>query len=55
MYGVVGKEEVEGSLLSLTSRKGGDLGQMTLDSALGAMVAAVTDEQRAARDDGLKG
>ena len=43
VYGVVGKEEVEGSLLSLTSRKGGDLGQMTLDSALGAMVAAVTD------------
>ena len=32
------------SLLSLTSRKGGDLGQMTLDSALGAMVAAVTDD-----------
>ena len=32
------------SLLSLTSRKGGDLEQMTLDSALGAMVAAVTDD-----------
>ena len=39
-FGVVGKDEVEGRTLSLKSRKGGELGSLSVDEAIARMTAA---------------
>merc|ERR1719440_583736 len=41
VFGVVGKDEVEGRSLSLKSRKGGELGSLAVDEAVARMAAAV--------------
>ena len=38
---VVGKDEVEGRTLSLSSRKGGQLGSFSLEDAIAKMAGAV--------------
>jgi len=40
LFGVVGKDEVAGQTLSLKSRKGGDLGTLSVDEAVALMAAA---------------
>ena len=40
VFGVVGKDEVEGGTLALKSRKGGDLGSFSVDEAVAMMAAA---------------
>ena len=40
VFGVVGKDEVEGGTLALKSRKGGELGTLSVDEALARMVVA---------------
>ena len=40
VFGVVGKDEVEGGTLALKSRKGGELGSLSVDEAVARMVAA---------------
>ena len=41
VFGVVGKDEVEGRSLSLKSRKGGELGSLAVEEAVARMAAAV--------------
>ena len=43
MYAVVGEQEVTSRSLSLTSRKGGDLGAKSLDDAVSLMAKAAAE------------
>ena len=40
MFAVIGEKEVEGRTLSVTSRKGGDLGEFQLDDFIDVMIRA---------------